>query len=155
MKRTTILWMVLAAWSSIPAAGCSAYVLADLPAGWGIDPNQIQGTILSARSGTPAASDPNTWLMEIGDFVRVGNTNGWVAGLGWVSTNTSDSLVLHTDPDRGYSTTWELDGWIRPGPNYKVIDAWSWPTWGLFVPRSRYTVVVVGVTPPGTEPGLE
>lgn len=143
--------------SMILAASCSAYQVSDLPAGWGIDPNQVEGTLLPAYSGGLPADDPNTWLMPIGSFTRTGGTNGWVAGLSFVSANppASSSLSLHHDPDYGFSTTWQLDGWVRPGPNYLMIDAWSWPMWSLIVPRTRYTIVVVGVAPEGTEAILE
>lgn len=149
-KRIFFLFIVAAALAS----SCSAYQVSDLPAGWGIDPNQIHGTLLPAYAGSPAADDPNTWLMEVGDFRREGTTNQWVASLAWVSTGTSDSLELHHDIDTGYSQSWVLDGWVKPGPNYKVIDAVSWPIWTLFVPRARYTIVVIGVPPADALPEL-
>lgn len=137
------------------AGSCAAYTVDDLPSGWGIDPNRVEGRLLSAYAGGLPGGDPNTWLMPIGDFERSGTTNGWVARLQWVSTGTSDSLTLSHDADTGMSTSWGLDGWVKPGVNYKVFDAFSWPVWTLFVPRLRYTVVVVGVAPEGTEPILE
>jgi hypothetical protein len=144
------------------ASSCSAYTVADLPPGWGIDANEVDGTLLPAYGADangvkPDGSDPKTWLMEVGAFERIGKTNGWVAGLRFISSEppVSSGLFVFSDPNTGFSTTWTLDGWVRPGPNYKVIEAWSWPMWNLIIPRTRYTIVVVGVTPAGTEAVLE
>lgn len=132
-----------------------AYSVADLPAGWGIDPAKVVGTLLPPYAGNPAASDPNTWIMDVGDFIRDGNTNGWVESLHWVITGTSDTLEVHYDIRSGKSTNWVLDGWVRPGVNYKTFEAWSWPTWKGVVKKQVYTMVVIGVTPDDAIPGLE
>lgn len=152
LMRYALLTVLLIAATTNTAC---AYSVSDLPAGWGIDPNQIQGTLLPAYAGTPPGADPNTWIMDVGDFVRDGTTNGWVASLHWISTGTSDSLQLNQHIDTGKSTNWILDAWVRPGVNYKTFEAWSWPTRKGVVKKQVYTVVVIGVAPDDAFPIVE
>lgn len=147
-------WLVLV----VLAAGCvvcqgRTYTSADLPAGWGIDPNRIQGVLLPAVSTDPAGvNDPDpalltTWLAPIGAWRREAPTNRWVSHATWVGTQTSDTVEVHYHADLGYSERWVLDGWARPGPNYKVLDVHSFRGWSGQTKAQRVTVVVVGVIP--------
>jgi len=131
---------------------CHGYEFSDLPTGWGIDPNQIEGEILplvatDPNTGQPDPADPNTWMAPVGDFIRQAPTSKWIARLVWVATNTSDFIGLYHDIDKGWSTHWILDGWLKPGPNYKVIDAVSFRGWSGQEKTQRVTVVGIGVIP--------
>lgn len=150
MKRFLVVLLAL----GLATTACG-YSVTDLPAGWGIDPAKVVGTLLPPYAGNPSASDPNTWIMDVGDFLRDGSTNGWVESLHWISTGTSDTLQLNQHIDTGKSTNWILDAWVKPGPNYKTFEAWSWPTRKGVVKKQLYTVVVIGVVPEDAVPILE
>jgi hypothetical protein len=151
MLRTTIAAIIVVLLAS--------YSVDDLPSGWDIDPNQIQGTILPAvatdpNEARPDPTDPNTWLVPIGRYERIAPTNKWVAHVKWVSTSTSDTVTTHADPNTGVPIEWRLIGWSPPGPWYKIVDVVSWRGQSGETKTRRYTVVGVGIIPDDAEPEL-
>ena len=159
MRRILGSTTIVLALATIMISACQAYTIKDLPAGWEIDTAKIQGTLLpvlpSNQAGTvPAASDPNTWLRPIGDFLRDAGTNQWINRIEWVTTNASDSIFLNHNTDTGFSTNWILDGWIMPGANYKTIDAYTWKGKSGMEKSTRYTIFAVGYVPPEIFPIL-
>jgi hypothetical protein len=86
-------------------------------------------------------------LQPIGDFLRDAETNKWVSRIEWVSTNTSDSVFVFHDPNTGSSTNWILDGWVLPGLNYKVMDAYTWKGRSGTERKERFTVFTIGYVP--------
>lgn len=134
------------------ATACNAYNLNDLPAGWGVEITKIQGTLLpvyasDATGNNPPSNDPNTWFHPIGAFNRAAETNKWVSRIEWVSTDTTAGVSVFHDPNTGYSTHWTLDGWVLPGCNYKVLDAWTWKGRGGQEKKERFTVFTIGYVP--------
>ncbi len=132
-----------------------SYNFSDIPAELGFDESKIQGEILPAFGGLPEGSDPNTWIMDIGSFSRTGNTNGYVTSLTAIDPMVSTSLRLNTDPISKLSTTWVLNSWVLPGPNYLVIDATGFMQRTMTKPVKRYTICVYGVMPDTALPVLE
>jgi hypothetical protein len=136
------------------------YGVNDLPSGWDIDPNQIEGRILPAIATDPNLprpdpADPNTWLVPIGQYRRTAATNKWVSHVKWVTTSTSDGVFVHCDPNTGVAVEWDLIGWSPPGPWYKVVDVVSWRGQSGETKTQRYTVVGVGIIPADAEPRFQ
>jgi hypothetical protein len=155
MKRALHLVLVLV----LAVSAWARYNISDLPSGWDIDPNQIQGQILPAVPTDPnlPRPDPNdltTWLVPIGRYERIAPTNKWVARVAWIATSTSDSVSTHADPNTGPTIEWRLIGWSPPGPWYKVVEVISWRGASGQTKSKRYTIVGVGIIPDHAEPEL-
>jgi len=97
--------------------------------------------------------------VPLGQHVRAGTTNQWVAQIVFIravgSEPTSNSVFLFNDIKTRQSTHWTLETWSIPGPWYVTLDAVSFH--GFFgLPKiKRFTVVGAGYVPDDYEPELQ
>lgn len=136
------------------ASSCAAYSVSDLPVGWDWDVGRVQGEILPpVASGE--ASDPNTWLVPMGQFVREGLTNQYVSEIRVIETSASVGVFLRSNEETKLSESWEVQGWSISGPWYIVVEAVSPRGKNGQVKTRRYTIVGAGYMPDDGEPELD
>jgi hypothetical protein len=135
-----------------PSLTSLSYTVDDLPSDK-FDPSKIDGEVLSFY-GPSEEQDPALWTVLMGGVHREGFTNDYVSSIKVISSEVSTNISLQSDPETGKSTTWIIESWIKPGPNYIVVEAVGFEKADGTIPTKRYTLVGYGVMPDNAEPEL-